>query len=402
MIDLLLNWGGDPATEADFVGELSRHVDAVGASARRGDKRRVKTLEAAVAGDPASSFHFDSRGHGTLRATGVELSAGRFTTPTLGELRQRLTGQRGGDRRARLRLWVLDGASPATDIGSLQATAGTGTLFQVASQFNCLESPGPYLTAVTDYFSDPTQGPRASISAWPGTLLRHYAAPHRNGSRFVQSDDGPQINLLEAVCAEGVARVRSGYLASSGIANLAAFERALAERFDDIRVGLHEDVPVMLGYNWDGGVEGERRIAQVFTSTFAGGGYSHSSKAGEHDRISETLLRAAYLGTLMAAASAGTPKVVLTLIGGGVFGNEVSTIWNTIVWALDQVEPLLGTPMDVIVNGRNLGYHVDEATLLAQTKRRAGAVIRFQREGVAVIRGTLGFDSAPSPEGTTP
>ena len=34
----------------------------------------------------------------------------------------------------------------ATDIGSLQATAGPGMLFQVASQFNCLEAPGPFVT----------------------------------------------------------------------------------------------------------------------------------------------------------------------------------------------------------------------------------------------------------------
>jgi hypothetical protein len=65
--------------------------------------------------------------------------------------------------------------SPATDIGSLQATAGAGTLFPAASQFNCLESPGPYVVDVADYFHDQTQGPRASISAFPGTLPRHYA-----------------------------------------------------------------------------------------------------------------------------------------------------------------------------------------------------------------------------------
>ena len=51
-----------------------------------------------------------------------------------------------------------------TDIGALQASAPPGSLFQVASQFNCLESPGAYVTPVAAYLGDPTQGPRASIS----------------------------------------------------------------------------------------------------------------------------------------------------------------------------------------------------------------------------------------------
>ena len=144
----------------------------------------------------------------------------------------------------------------------------------MASQFNCLESPGPHITPVANYFSDPTQGPRASISAFPGTLLRHYDAPGGNGKRFVQASDGPQLNLLEAICSPDVAQVRSGYLISSSIANSTALAGVLERRFEEIRVGVHEDVPVVLGYNWDGAVSGDRRIGQVFTSTFAGGGYS--------------------------------------------------------------------------------------------------------------------------------
>ena len=69
--------------------------------------------------------------------------------------------RKAGAAGGRLRLWVLDGASAATDVGGLQATAAPGSLFQAASQFNCLESPGPYVTPVAQYFHDRTQGPRA-------------------------------------------------------------------------------------------------------------------------------------------------------------------------------------------------------------------------------------------------
>jgi hypothetical protein len=387
MIELLLEQAGEPSLEKQFLREVSALVSAAMASAGAGDRRQVARIEAAVRANPEGSFHFDATGLGTLRSAGASIPAGRFEIPSIGALRKRATEARTGSAGSRVRLWVLDGASPATDIGSLQATAGPGTLFQVASQFNCLESPGPYITPVAKYFSDPTQGPRASISAYPGTLLRHYAAPGDGGNRFVQTNDGPQLNLLESVCSPGIAEVRSGYLTSSGITDRSAFRAALEDRFDDIRVGVHDNVPVILGYNWDGGVAGTRHIGQVFTSTFAGGGYSGAS-AGDSDYrpICTTVLRAAYVGTLLAAAALGRPKVVLTLIGGGVFGNPVRLIWESICWAINEVEPLLSAALDVVVNGRNLGDHIRVEDILPTVRARGGVVVVFASTEVSVRR----------------
>jgi len=129
------------------------------------------------------------------------------------ELKRR--AERAATSSARARLWVLDGTHPLTDIGSLQAWAPAGSLFQVASQFNCLESPGPYLMEVADYFLDPTQGPRASISAFPGTLLRQYCVPDGLGGHFVQGSEGRQINVLSHSVRDGAAAVQSGYLSNS-------------------------------------------------------------------------------------------------------------------------------------------------------------------------------------------
>jgi hypothetical protein len=387
MIELLLEQAGRPSLEQHFLHELSAHVAAVKASAGAGDRRQVGMIEATVRSHPEASFLFDVGGTGTLRTAEASFPAGRFETPSIGALRKRAVAARTHGDGGRVRLWVLDGASPATDIGSLQATAGPGTLFQVASQFNCLESPGPYITSVANYFNDPTQGPRASISAFPGTLLRHYAAPGDDGERFVQASDGPQINLLEAVCSPGVAQVRSGYLTSSSIANRSAHAAALESRFADIRVGVHENVPVVLGYNWDGAVAGNRCIGQVFTSTFAGGGYSGTSAGDPNYRpICTALLRAAYLGTLLTAAALGRPKVVLTLIGGGVFGNPVPLIWESINWAISEVEPLVSGVMDVVVNGRNLGDHIHLEDILPAVRARGGVVVVFGPAGVSVQR----------------
>ena len=140
---------------------------------------------------------------------GRRYAAGRFEVLPLQVLsaRARQAQAENDQRQAQLRLCIFDGAGPATDIGALQASAPPRTLFQVASQFNCLEAPGAFITEVADYLHDPTQGPRASVSAFPGTLLRHYAARLlRRGAtlpagslssrRMVQATDGPQLNLL--------------------------------------------------------------------------------------------------------------------------------------------------------------------------------------------------------------
>jgi hypothetical protein len=255
-----------------------------------------------------------------------------------------------------VRLWALWGEGPLTDIGALQAWASQGTLFQVASQFNCLEAPEACVVPVRRYLSDPTQGPRAAVSAFPGTLLRHFAAPGPGGVRFVQTEER-QLDLLADALPPEVGRVRCGYLEWGGLADPARAAAALEERFDQIRVGAHDEVEVVLGYAWDGAVDPGRRLAQVCTSTLAGGGYSPGLRDEEQPlatALCRQLLRAANLGTLLAALALGKQRVVLTLIGGGVFGNPHALIWETICWAVDQVIALGAGPLEVVVNARRL------------------------------------------------
>lgn len=397
MIDLLLQQARDSHRDPRFLQELAMRSAAVEASEGALGRDQVAEIEAAVARDPAGSFDFDSAGYGALKTPVATFAAGRFETPSIGALRERVQ-RRAAERReirateqgeARatepVRLWVLLGVAPVTDIGALQAGAGPGTVFQVASQFNCLESPGPHVTPVASYFADYTQGPRAAISAFPGALLRHYAAPAPDGGRFVQTTAGRQVELLEAVCSPGVAEVQSGYLMTHNIQDLQAFVAALEERFDQIQVGVHVDVPVVRGYDWDGAVTGEPRIDQVFTSTLAGGGYSQGCDGSSTYRpVCRSLLRAAYVGTILAAAALGRTKVVLTLIGGGVFGNPVPLIWESILWAVDEVGRAGCGAMDVIVNGRDLERHVRPETVLSDVRARDGAVVRFGAGGTSV------------------
>lgn len=355
-------------------------AECLRASVNRGDRSQVARAEMALARDP-SRLSFEPDGAARLTILDRVYHAGRFEVPTVADLRARVAGRATQGGPAPLRLFALLGAGPLTDVGGLQAIAPPGTLFQVASQFNCLEAPGPFLVPVADYFNDFTQGPRASISAFPGTLLRHYAAPAPDGSRFEQTARR-QLDLLADALPPEVARVSNGYLTSRDVSNAAALVAALEANFERIRVGVHDDVEVVLGYDWTGAVEPGQRIAQVFTSTYAAG-YSRVGAMGvHHDAVCRQLLRAAYLGTLLAAASLGKRFVVLTAIGGGVFRNSHDVIWEAICWAVDEVAPLLAAPLDVLLNGRD--FAVPRERLGADTVARGGLLIELDRGGLVV------------------
>lgn len=350
-------------------------------------------IEAVVARDVHAAFAWDDeRNSGAsaasasgaaarLVAGGRSYRAGRFTTRAIGDLessvRQIHTGRR-ETGAGRISFSALIGEHMLTDIGMLQAIAGPGTLFQIASQFNCLEAPGPSIVPVANYVHDNTQGPRASVSAFPGTFLRHYAAPAPDGTRFTQRG-AAQLSLLGDVIPPHVAAVHGGYLTSAMVRDAAAFVRALETGFAKTRVGVHDDVEVVFGGNWGGPVAADAPpIAQVFTSTMALGMYSGGDGAGAAFMDAcEWLLRAAYLGTLLAALELRKRTVILTLIGGGVFGNDLRTIWNAITWSVERVAGYAPADLDIILNARSIGTRVsrDEIAGFAQTWR--GAVIQL-------------------------
>jgi hypothetical protein len=93
----------------------------------------------------------------------------------------------------------------------------------------------------------------------------------------------------------------------------------------------------------------------------------------------------AYLGTLLAAAAHGKDVVVLTLIGGGVFGNPVPVIWGAITWAITQVATQLHRDLLVIVNGRNLGEHIERQVLADYAHQHGGLLLRFGKTAIEII-----------------
>lgn len=332
------------------------------------------TIERQVKASPQARFALDAEGTATLQVDARSYHAGRFEVPSIQSLEQRARDR--GRAAGSIRLSILGGVDPMTDIGALQASSPAGTLFQVASQFNCLEATGAHMAQIQDYPHDNTQGPRASVSAFPGTFLRHYFAPREAGGRFVQSDRDA-LNLLGDVLDPRVAQVRSGYLTSDGILDAKQLARALEDRFGEIRVGLHDDVEVVLGADWGGAVPNapKQRIAQAFTSTIALGGYSRDDGSREIGIVRQQLLRAAYHGTLLGALALGKQTVVLTLIGGGAFGNAHRAIWDAIHWAVAEAAKL-GGGLEVIVNAH--GDKVEPADI-ERARASGGTVIDVKK-----------------------
>jgi hypothetical protein len=373
MLERLTGWSANQV-DSDLRHELAQEVLRLSQQPRR-PRAWVAKSERQVAADPARAFRFDRRGVAKLTLGSRSWSAGHFAIRSIRDLRASIAATR--PPKGPSLLHALVGISPLTDIGYLQAEAGQGSLFQVASQFNCLESPGPHVRPVVTYFDDPTQGPRASMSAFPATLLRHYAAPARDGQRFVQQTDGPQIDLLESACGRPVCR--NGYFTGEGL-HAAEIADALDHNFEEIELGVHDEAEVVYGANWDGDVRTPVRIGQVFTSTVAGGGYGGERFLGtQFERVCRQLLRAAYLGTLLAAQDLGRQRVVLTLVGGGVFQNPLREVWQAILWAFDQLQD---AGLEVVVNAHGTLRAQD---LVVDVQTRGGRVFTFDAGGFAGV-----------------
>jgi protein-tyrosine phosphatase len=362
-----------PHGQPDLLGGLGLRGPAapVSGAPRKADViRRIQEAEREIRQTAGRAWTFDTTGHATLTVGGRVYAAGRFTTPSIQALRDQIATHP-PTHPGKLHLSVLCGTHPATDVGALQASAAPETMFQAASQFNGLEAPGPHIVPVSHYPYDPTQGPRAAVSAFPAALLRHHQAPPLAGGPRFEQTDAHHLNLLAGVFPPAVAEVRSGYLQLHHVHQPAAFLAALEHRLDQIRIGVHDDVEVVFGADWGGPVPPGQRISQVFTSTIALGGYATSADAAFARAACAPLLRAAYLGTLLAAIALDKRRVVLTLIGGGVFGNPLDAIWGALFAALTEVEPLVRRDLDVIVNARD-GL---TPSARAEVSRRRGQVV---------------------------
>ena len=265
---------------------------------------------------------------------------GEFSTPSLGELRQKVCENVSASEGRVLKITHV----AVRDIyATHQEAQYAGATFQVASQFNCLEFVSPGVipeSGVTGYALDHTQGPACSLACPAATVYRNYFARTPKGNEGQRKDD--QINNLDGLeelvdnKTNGFWGTKNGYTNSTAT-KLATFnelcEAGKWEREDllaALKIGLHLDVEVIRTHEDQNSVQ---RVNQAFCS-----GISISySNAGPSDweTVARIVLDATYEATLLAtslnaASGKGSNIALLTFIGGGVFGNDMSWICDSI------------------------------------------------------------------------
>ena len=279
-------------------------------------------------------------GQFTSLANNRSFHAGEFTTPRLKTLRQ--ANQLPSSSNNTLQIEEI-----VADVQSLhQDSQNANAVFQVASQFNCLEMAAPHMTpedGVGIYQNDWTQGPACCICAGGGTIYRNYFVQH-NGARG-------QTSQSQLDCLEGISRhfnnsdgrywvMENGYCFPTP-KGLAEIEQRLANssetQLDEIReelmVGVQADTEITIG-------DSPHRVTQVFCSALP---VAYSSIAtNQWDYFPRLILDATYEMTFYTALQnldkTGCPVLYLTLVGGGVFGNKMDWILNAIGRSLKLFE----------------------------------------------------------------
>jgi len=308
------------------------------------------------------------------RVTGENFNIGSFKTPSLNELREeaKKISEKIRDENITLEHIVTD------DIFEY-FHKNDGALFQVASQFNCLEMVSEDITpeeGITDYEQDNTQGPACSIACASATLYRNYfckVSDHQqgqtsqdqinnledfekiigngNGNYFCLSNGYVRLNIKDGECSSTPKEIRKEIAKEErNILNQIAYEINTNPKCgDSIRVGVHKDVSVNFKTRRNGKYEKEQRnlkVTQVFCSALPIA--YHSAPSAYWEPFAKCVLNSAYQSTLAAAVINKREKkrqtVFLTLIGGGVFGNENEWIANAIKLAVQEYKSF---PLDI-------------------------------------------------------
>ncbi|MCP4073647.1 MAG: hypothetical protein GY742_18230 [Hyphomicrobiales bacterium] len=223
------------------------------------------------------------------------------------------------------------------------------SVFQVASQFNCLEMISPNVTpedGVTRYQHDRTQGPACAISAGAATIYRNYFVPLGEG--YGQTSDR-QINTLKPF-ADALAKnlgcnvselwfMKNGYLLLNEM-SLSKIDQHLLEcneaQLDAyrklIQIGIHWDVEVT-----SASTTHNQLVSQVFCSALPVA-YNHATRQN-WARFARLVLEGTYEATMLAAVvnrnKTAVETLFLTLLGGGAFGNEEAWITSAIQRAIE-------------------------------------------------------------------
>lgn len=269
-----------------------------------------------------------------------EYHCGLLETPSLAELRNRVNYNKALDTKNSIREIVANVQDLHTDKNNV------GALFQVASQFNLLEMVSPDVTpehGVDGYEYDRTQGPACAIAAGAGTIYRNYFA---NVNGEIGQTANNQIDCLSDIGAalgnkkNRLWQMKNGYALASeqGLTEINEKINSTTESELDklkalLRIGIQWDTEVTLNTQ-------KQTVSQVYCSALPVAYSQIPSKLWAN--FAKLILEACYEATICSAIlnyqKTGNNKVYLTLIGGGVFGNDRQWILQAIERALKLYE----------------------------------------------------------------
>lgn len=363
-----------------LVGISARDLDARYASKKPQDAAYIQSLFER-GGTEDRPLYFINSPDGYHR-----FQAGYFEEHTIGDLQKRHAAKLNTGKKTTVTL--LYGG---LDIGFLQSLPKfNGALFQAASNFSALEPTGrnttPEKLSIDWYYNDRTQGPMAVISAAPGLFYRMYGIFQQDGpyysNRAASFSDAKspfnwrqtanrQVELLSETdipVTNGYIDLSTDYLSSLKDKDLMT---ALLPR---VKVGIHRDIQVLFGYQGNSEthkplVATNQIIHQLFTAAVDVTGnksfYQDATTATEAKKVALLVLRAAYEGALYAALELGVEKVVLTLIGGGVFKNPQQWVLDALYGALAKFS---NAGLDVYINFFTVQKKEDLADVVAKLK----------------------------------
>jgi len=257
-------------------------------------------------------------------------TCGEFSTPSLQSLWDGVRSREKNGKLPKLQVRTRtewNASVPLFDTSAMQARAGRKHMFQVASNYNCLEVASEYTdpfdpSFITNLVRDTTQGPSASGGAVTGAILRiglHRKCP----IDLLQDTDLKQKN--------GKCRCDS---------SIKTFKA-----MDLMRVGMHTGVMPIFDRSGEELVPARpdaHPIDQVFTSTCI-------QTTSASTAMAQACLDAAYEGTYLCAALQRTETLVLTAIGGGHFRNNPRQIAAAIARAHNLVGPYLSSNCQVVL-----------------------------------------------------
>jgi hypothetical protein len=305
---------------------------------------------------------------------GRKIDCGTFSEPTLEELRDAVkqTLEVPGVKEKMLEAAASSGPRPAlvtlrNSVGEARSMHSRPELMhatiQAASQFNYLEFAAPNLVperGISIYEWDRTQGPACAIACAGGTAYRNYLMARQNGKFGQRADDQCNgLELLEKKLQEPFWEVRNGYVEST-----AKQLEALNKRLHDepqlveelkglLRIGVQADVQVT---DYAAMQRGEPHLVTQTYNSALSIGYSDVTPT-LWTPLAKLVLDASYEATLLvgilnaarfAEQHQKLPPVLLTKVGGGVFGNSADWIQDAIVGACTKASQF-GVPLDVSV-----------------------------------------------------